>query len=87
MMAGKESASKYIQKTEHVLTELKIVNGTVHSDAEKVKKIIEEAKRYLEDAKYYFESRRFETSLASVAYCEGLLDALRMMGYVEFSWR
>jgi len=86
LMSLEELASKYIQKTEHALSELKNVNETVRPDAEKVKTVVEEAKRYLEDAKYYFENKRFETSLASVAYCEGLLDALRMLGYVEFSW-
>lgn len=40
----------------------------------------------LEDAKYYREKKKLETRLASVAYCEGLLDALRLLGFVEFSW-
>jgi FAD synthetase len=86
-MAFNDLAQKYIQKTERALTELKTVNDIVRIDVEKVKPVIEEAKRYLEDAKYYLANKRFETSLASVAYCEGLLDALRMLGYVEFSWR
>ena len=85
-MSLKELATKYIQKTEHALTEIKIVNTVVCPDVEKVKTVVEEAKRYLEDAKYYLANKRFETSLASVAYCEGLLDALRILGYVEFSW-
>jgi len=34
----------------------------------------------LEDAKYYEDKSKLETSLASVAYCEGLLDALRLLG-------
>jgi FAD synthetase len=44
------------------------------------------AKRYLSDAKYYQEQGKLETSLTSVAYCEGLLDALRLLGAVEFTW-
>jgi len=44
------------------------------------------AKRYLQDAKYYQEKGKLETSLTSVAYCEGLLDALRLLGAVDFSW-
>jgi FAD synthetase len=85
-MSSEEFAIKYIQKTEHALTNLKTVNAKVCPEVEKVKIIIDEAKRYLDDAKYYLENKRFETSLASVAYCEGLLDALQMLGYVEFSW-
>jgi len=55
-------------------------------DEEKIKGIIENAKHYLNDAKYYQERNESETSLASVAYCEGLLDALRLLGVVEFTW-
>jgi FAD synthetase len=85
-MSSKELAAKYILKAERALPELKTVNGEGCLNIDKVKTVIDEAKRYLEDAKYYFANKRFETSLASVAYCEGLLDALRMLGYVEFSW-
>jgi hypothetical protein len=41
---------------------------------------------YLEDAKYYKAQGKLETSLTSIAYCEGLLDALSLMGAVEFEW-
>jgi FAD synthetase len=41
---------------------------------------------YLEDAKYYKSQGKLETSLTSVAYCEGLLDALRLIGAVNFKW-
>ena len=41
---------------------------------------------YLEDAKYYKAQGNLETSLTSVAYCEGLLDALRLLGAVNFEW-
>jgi len=81
-----ELASSYIQKTERALKGLKLVQGVVHPDSESVRQVIDEAKRYLEDAKYYLGRKRYETSLASVAYCEGFLDALRMLGFVQFSW-
>ena len=85
-MTVEELASEYVQKTERVFEELRTVKGLEHPHAGSVKEVIEEARRYLQDAKYYLEKRRFETSLASIAYCEGLLDALRMLGFVEFSW-
>jgi hypothetical protein len=47
---------------------------------------VDASKAYLEDAKYYREKKKFEVSLTSVAYCEGLLDALRMLGVVKFEW-
>jgi len=81
-----EIAAKYIRKTERALEELEVTQKSTHLDLEEISGVIDEAKRYLEDAKYYLDKRRFETSLASVAYSEGLLDALRMLGLVKFDW-
>jgi len=85
-MTLKELVLRYVQKTEKVFPEIKIIQGPMAIKKEKVGIIIENARRYLEDAKYYREKKKLETSLASVAYCEGLLDALRLLGLVEFSW-
>ncbi len=79
--------SKYVRNTKRVFKEMRITQGSVLIDEEKIKTVIETAKRYLEDAKYYQDEKKFETGLASVAYSEGLLDALRLLGAVEFSWR
>ena len=81
-----ELASKYIQKADRVFSMIKVPEEATSINAENVKGVLDEAKRYLEDAKFFLEKKRFETSLASVAYCEGLLDALRLMGLVDFSW-
>jgi len=85
-MMLKELASKYIQNSEKVLAEIKMAQDVVVIDEEKIRGIIESAKNYLEDAIYYQKRNKLETSLASVAYCEGLLDALRLLGVVEFTW-
>jgi FAD synthetase len=81
-----ELASRYIQKAERVFDIIKVPEETTSINAENVKEVVDEAKRYLEDAKFYLQRKRLETSLASVAYCEGLLDALRVMGLADFSW-
>jgi len=86
-MTLKDLVSKYIQSSERVFTEIKIIQDLMQVDGEKAQSVVETAKRYLEDAKYYQKRNRLETSLASVAYCEGLLDALRLLGIAEFSWR
>jgi len=85
-MTLRELASKYIRNSEKVLAEIKLATDVVVIDEEKIKGIIESARQYLNDAKYYEERNRLETSLASVAYCEGLLDTLRLLGVVEFTW-
>ena len=84
-MMLEELVTRYIQSAEQVLAEVKVAEEPVRVDERKVKDIVDEAKRYLEDAKYYRDGERYETSLASVAYCEGLLDALRLLGAVEFA--
>lgn len=86
-MTLNELVSKYIQNSERVFTEIRVTQDPIQVDEEKAESVVETAKRYLEDAKYYQKSNRLETSLASVAYCEGLLDALRLLGIAEFSWR
>jgi FAD synthetase len=53
---------------------------------ESVSAVLRWATDYLEDAKYYKAQGKLETSLTSVAYCEGLLDALRLLGAVKFEW-
>jgi FAD synthetase len=80
-----ELLDKYIENTETVLAEIKL-HQALEISGDKVKDIIDAAKRYLEDAKYYRDRKRFETGLASVAYSEGLLDALKMLGAARFTW-
>jgi len=84
-MNSEKLVVKYIQKTEAVFKKMKMAEKSV-LDPSKVDEIVDEAKRYLEDAKYYLKKGKPETSLASVAYSEGLLDALRMLGLVKFEW-
>jgi hypothetical protein len=78
--------TKYITSAEKVLNELQQTKSTLNVPAEKVAEILDYITNYLEDAKYYKEKKKFETSLISVVYCEGLLDALRLLGAVKFEW-
>ena len=81
-----ELISKYIRGADRVVKEIGEIPDTVQLKEGEAKTVFDWAKRYLEDAKYYQEKGKMETSLTSVAYCEGLLDALRLLGAVEFSW-
>ena len=83
-MSLQELTSKYIASAEHVLSRLEIA-GT-QADADAVKKVLASAKAYFEDAKFYRDKKKFEISLTSIAYCEGLLDALKLLGAVKFEW-
>jgi len=85
-MSMEELVSKYVASAEHVFSEMEIADACLNLERVSIKKVVEFAKAYLEDAKYYRDKKKFETSLASVAYCEGLLDALRLLGAVRFEW-
>ena len=77
---------KYIASTEKVMEEMQQTKGSLTIDEEQVAKVVEYVKDYLADAKYYKAQKKLETSLTSIAYCEGLLDALRLLGVVKFEW-
>ena len=78
--------TKYIGSAEKVMEEIQRTEGAVAVDEAGVDEILGYVTAYLEDAKYYKAQKKFETSLTSVAYCEGLLDALRLLGAVKFEW-
>jgi FAD synthetase len=85
-MTLNELATRYIASTETVLREIQIVEASQKIEEKDIRKIVDYVKAYLEDAKYYKDKGKSEVSLASIAYCEGLLDALRMLGAVKFEW-
>jgi hypothetical protein len=71
---------------EKVFSELKRTQTPISVTEEIVASVLSYANDYLEDAKYYKAQGNFETSLTSVAYCEGILDSLRLIGAVNFEW-
>lgn len=85
-MSLEKLVSRYIGSTEHVLENMETVDGSIDIDVKMISEALEWVKAYLKDAKYYRDRKRFGVSLASIAYCEGLLDALRMLGAVKFKW-
>jgi hypothetical protein len=85
-MSLKQLVSKYIASADHVFATIEMVKDAAKPRADSIGKVVESARAYLEDAKYFGEKEKFEVSLTSVAYCEGLLDALRLLGAVKFEW-
>jgi FAD synthetase len=85
-MSSQALLSKYVRNSERVFAEVKIGHDAEIPSQEQVAEVIEYAKRYLSDAKYYGEKQQYETGLVSIAYCEGLLDALRLLKLVDFTW-
>lgn len=78
--------AKYVQSVEKVFTEIKLSRSGVNIEPGKTGRVVDRAKRYFEDAKYYREKKRDDVGLASIAYSEGVLDALKLLDLVEFQW-
>jgi hypothetical protein len=78
--------SIYVDSAEHVFSKMEIVRPSPKLETNGILKVVDSARDYLRDAKYYREKEKFEVSLTSVAYCEGLLDALKLLGTVRFEW-
>jgi hypothetical protein len=85
-MSLSQLVSKYIASADQVFSEITVVEDFAGFSIDDVRRVLELAKAYLQDAKYYRDEGKLEVSLASVAYCEGLLDALKMLGMVKFEW-
>ncbi len=78
-----ERATTYIETTARALARLKPRTLPVQVSKDKVDKIVEVATSYTSDAKHYSGKDQPVTSLACVAYAEGLLDALKFLGLIE----
>lgn len=77
---------KYITSAEKVMKELQRTKGPITVNDACIDEILDYVMAYLKDAKYYKDQKSFEISLTSIAYCEGLLDAMRLFGAVKFIW-
>jgi FAD synthetase len=85
-MSLENLVSKYIVSADYALGKMETAEKPVNLDVTGIEKVVKFAKAYLDDAKYYRDKKRFEVSLASVAYCEGVIDALKLIGAVKFEW-
>jgi len=81
-----ERLKRYIHTVEKVFAEASLATENLTIKCYDVKAVYDEAKRYYEDAKYFQEKKDYITGLVAIAYSEGLLDALRLLGCVKFSW-
>jgi FAD synthetase len=84
----KESASdrtaKYVEATYASLKRLKTRKLPATVAQSQFDHILELVRGYVKDARHYAEKRKPVTSLACIAYAEGLLDALKFLELVDF---
>ncbi|MDI9619662.1 MAG: DUF357 domain-containing protein [Candidatus Nezhaarchaeota archaeon] len=81
MQSDEDRLSKYFAYAEKTMSRISVkASGELKS---RVEWLIDNARRYYEDAKHYMALKDYSTSYVCIAYCEGLLDALRLLGLVE----
>jgi hypothetical protein len=84
-MTAETLSQKYITNTEKTLKQLQWNKTPPTITQETISQVKEYIDAYLKDAKYYREQKQFETSLTSISFCEGLLDALKLLGAVKIA--
>jgi len=80
-----EKYRRYSKTLGKALSTLKL-KGSERAAALKVRKVVHLAKCYHEDAGHFHGKQMLITALVSLAYGEGLLDALKMLDFVDFQW-
>jgi hypothetical protein len=69
-------AVKYIDSFKIAWKKTRTNTGDTVVVARNINRVADSIRRYLQDAEHYLNENRPSTSLASIAYAEGLLDAL-----------
>jgi FAD synthetase len=74
---------KYIESFEKALQGVTTAKEDSMVRAQDIGRVSEAIERYLKDAHYYLGHSKPSTSLAAIAYAEGLLDALKFLALVQ----
>ncbi len=72
-------ARRYIENLTMEFGKTSTVKNATLVEASNIDGVTDAIRRYLQDARHYLDQGRATTSLASVAYAEGLLDALKFL--------
>lgn len=78
-----DRARRYISKFERALQSSKPIKNDTLVVSVNIRRVSDTMERYLRDARYYLANDKPATALASVAYAEGLLDALTALNLVN----
>jgi hypothetical protein len=82
-MSAEALTDKYIATMEKNLKNMRRTQGSIIISETCVNDLVGYVEAYLADAKYFRSQKHFETSLTSIAYSEGFLDALILVGAIK----
>jgi FAD synthetase len=78
---------KYRQYSENLKRAFSSLHLPETVEEEKAEEIVKLAEAYFKDSEYFKNMNMKVTALISMAYSEGLLDALRLLNLASFKWR
>ena len=81
--AGQRS-TKYLDTTTQSLGRIKRRKLPSTVSKGQVDKVMELVRGYTKDARHYLDTKKPVTSLACIAYAEGLLDALKFLELIDY---
>ena len=78
---AKRLAQRYLTKLDKILKRNKLTKSGLEAS-----RVVDEVQRYVSDGRFYFKQKSYLTSVVAASYAEGLLDCLKLLGLVEFTW-
>ncbi len=81
---ARERTSKYLKASAQSLKSFKLRESMEPVSRSRLDYVLKLVRGYVSDAEHYAEEGKSVTSLACVAYAEGLLDALKFLQLAEF---
>jgi hypothetical protein len=82
--SASDRSAKYVEATSASLRRLKTRKLPATVAEAQCDYVLELVRGYVKDARHYAEKRKPVTSLACIAYAEGLLDTLKFLELVDF---
>ena len=83
---ARKKLERYIAATERAFRTMEISLPEEAQLRRQAEENIRMSKIYFEDSKYYFGKKDYITALVCIAYCEGIIDACRNMGWLRYEW-
>jgi FAD synthetase len=80
---AEQRTSKYLDTTTQSLSRVRRKKTPSSVSQDQVDKVIDLVRGYTKDAEHYLETKKSVTSLACIAYAEGLLDALKFLELID----
>jgi len=83
---AKKKLERYILGTERAFREMEVLPPADNALKKALENNISLSKQYLEDSKHYLGKGDLITALVCIAYCEGLIDSCRNLGWLKYEW-